>query len=160
MATAPAEQQLRAMARLVPASDKAGQAVAGALAEALDDLARPMRLAVTGQIKRGKSTLVNALTRLPVAATGSDEVTADSWDMVKVGPLGNVVRLVCKPARFNGECSATLPTTIHYDDNAQELTFALRVERGRWKIDMMATIEGAMGGILDEAAAAVVAVAR
>jgi hypothetical protein len=93
-------------------------------------------------------------------AATCDEVTACSWDMVKVGPLGKVVRLVCKTARFDGECSATLPTTIWYDDNVQELAFVLRVERGRWKIDMMATIERAMGGILDEAAAAVVAVAR
>jgi hypothetical protein len=35
-----------------------------------------MRLAITGQIKRGKSTLVNALARMSVAATGVDEVTA------------------------------------------------------------------------------------
>lgn len=93
-------------------------------------------------------------------AATRDEVTAGSWDMVKVGPLGTVVRIVCKPATFHGECSAVLPTTIHYDDNVQELAFVLCVERGRWKIDLMATIEQAMGGILDEAAAAVVAVAR
>jgi hypothetical protein len=80
MATPPAVDQLRAMAQLLPAkpvADHLTVAVATALADGIDAIGRPMHLAVTGQIKRGKSTLVNALTRSEIAQTGLDEVTAD-----------------------------------------------------------------------------------
>ncbi|GAB3863380.1 GTPase [Dactylosporangium cerinum] len=111
------------MAQLVPSStvDRAGQAVADALAETLDDLARPMRLAVTGQLSRGKSTLVNALTRLPVAPTGIDEVTADyhefRFDGVSVPaappPGGRRGRL---PALVVSSVAAELPAPLRLID--------------------------------------------
>ncbi|MEO3788020.1 dynamin family protein [Actinocorallia sp. B10E7] len=46
-----------------------------AAAGAITRLDQPMRLAVVGQIKRGKSTLVNALLGTEVAATGQLELT-------------------------------------------------------------------------------------
>jgi hypothetical protein len=84
MATPPAVDQLRMMVTLLsstghPSSlgDRAAARVSAALASAVDGVGGPMRLAVTGQITRGKSTLINALTRREVAETGVDEVTAD-----------------------------------------------------------------------------------
>jgi GTPase SAR1 family protein len=50
-------------------------AVAQQLRQTLGRLDQPMRLAVIGQIKRGKSTLVNALLGESVAATGQLELT-------------------------------------------------------------------------------------
>ncbi|WP_431726910.1 dynamin family protein [Verrucosispora sp. TAA-831] len=49
--------------------------LADLLRQAGDRLSQPMRVAVVGQIKRGKSTLVNALLGTPVAATGQLELT-------------------------------------------------------------------------------------
>jgi Dynamin family len=51
------------------------QPVADQLRQASHQLGQPMRLAVVGQIKRGKSTLVNALLSEEVAATGQLELT-------------------------------------------------------------------------------------
>jgi GTPase SAR1 family protein len=51
------------------------EAVTRQLGNAWRRLAQPMRLAVAGQVKRGKSTLVNALLGEQVAATGQLEVT-------------------------------------------------------------------------------------
>lgn len=51
------------------------QPVATALEEAAERLWSPMRLAVVGQIKQGKSTLVNAMLGEDAAATGLLEVT-------------------------------------------------------------------------------------
>ena len=49
--------------------------LADGLRRAAARLGQPMRVAVAGQIKRGKSTLVNALLGEPVAATGQLELT-------------------------------------------------------------------------------------
>lgn len=49
--------------------------VASQLRMATERLGQPMRLAVVGQIKRGKSTLVNALLGEQIAATGQLELT-------------------------------------------------------------------------------------
>ena len=66
-----AKQVLSECVRLLPADDP--------LAAALDTAARrldePMRLAVVGQVNRGKSTLVNALLGAGVVATGRQELT-------------------------------------------------------------------------------------
>ncbi len=66
-----AKQVLSQCVRLLPADDP--------LAAALDTAARrldePMRLAVVGQVNRGKSTLVNALLGAGVVATGRQELT-------------------------------------------------------------------------------------
>jgi hypothetical protein len=51
------------------------QPVADRLEQASHQLGQPMRLAVVGQIKRGKSTLVNALLGEEIAATGQLELT-------------------------------------------------------------------------------------
>ena len=51
------------------------QPVAAQLRQASHQLGQPMRLAVVGQIKRGKSTLVNALLGEEIAATGQLELT-------------------------------------------------------------------------------------
>jgi hypothetical protein len=80
MAAPPAVDQLRAMAQLLPANpvaDRLTAAVASALMDGVEAIGRPVHLAVTGQIKRGKSTLINALARTEIAQTGLDEVTAD-----------------------------------------------------------------------------------
>ncbi|GAB7108264.1 hypothetical protein JCM4814A_65780 [Streptomyces phaeofaciens JCM 4814] len=68
-------------------------APAGALRDTADGLREPLRLAVAGQIKRGKSTLVNALPGERVALTGQLEVTfavtfrlADTPGLGSVGP--------------------------------------------------------------------------
>jgi hypothetical protein len=50
-------------------------ALAAKIRDARNQLGEPVRLAVTGQIKRGKSTLVNSLLRADVAATGQLELT-------------------------------------------------------------------------------------
>ena len=49
--------------------------IANQLILASERLGQPMRLAVVGQIKRGKSTLVNALLGEDIAATGQLELT-------------------------------------------------------------------------------------
>ncbi|GAA3230926.1 dynamin family protein [Actinocorallia longicatena] len=49
--------------------------LAAAVAAARTKLGQPMRLAVAGQIKRGKSTIVNALLGADLAATGPAELT-------------------------------------------------------------------------------------
>ena len=72
MAPPPVVDQLRAAAQLLPAAraaDRLTAAVAAALGGAVDALGEPMRLAVTGRVKRGKSTLINALVRSEVAET-------------------------------------------------------------------------------------------
>lgn len=66
-----AKQVLSECVQLLPADDS--------LATALDTVARrldePMRLAVVGQVNRGKSTLVNALLGAEVVTTGRQELT-------------------------------------------------------------------------------------
>ncbi|HEX2312859.1 MAG TPA: dynamin family protein [Thermomonospora sp.] len=74
-ATALAKAALRECARLVPEDDAAGRELARALRTAADRLDEPMRLAVVGQIKRGKSTLVNAMLGAEVVATARRELT-------------------------------------------------------------------------------------
>ncbi|MFD9946019.1 dynamin family protein [Nonomuraea sp. NPDC059023] len=56
--------------------------LADALRTAAARLAEPMRLAVAGQIKRGKSTLVNALLGEQVAVTGREELTFNVNELV------------------------------------------------------------------------------
>ncbi|WP_420128110.1 dynamin family protein [Longimicrobium sp.] len=46
-----------------------------ALGDALDRLGQPMRVAVVGKIKAGKSTFINALLGEPLVATGAEELT-------------------------------------------------------------------------------------
>lgn len=62
-------------ANLAAAGGRRLEDVAEALSAAAVRLMSPMRLAVVGQIKQGKSTLVNALLGEDVAATGLLEVT-------------------------------------------------------------------------------------
>lgn len=80
MVPPPVVDQLRAAAQLLPAAraaDRLTAAVAAALGGAVDALDEPMRLAVTGRVKRGKSTLINALVRSEIAETEVEEKTAD-----------------------------------------------------------------------------------
>ncbi len=66
-----AKQLLGECAALLPADDS----LAVTLRAAARRLDEPMRLAVVGQIKRGKSTLVNALICEDIVATGRPELT-------------------------------------------------------------------------------------
>lgn len=67
---------IRAEVARAPTRDAAELAdLAAAIDRARDRLATPMRVAVTGQIKRGKSTLVNGLLGAAVAPTGPLEKT-------------------------------------------------------------------------------------
>jgi hypothetical protein len=122
MDTSPAAQRLHAMAQLLTgsAADRSTEAVAAALTAAHSDLGRPMRLAITGQIKRGKSTLVNALTRMRVAATGVDEVTAayhefrfDGAPAAKPGPSAKRGK---QPATVVATVAAALPPELRLID--------------------------------------------
>jgi hypothetical protein len=59
----------------VPTDGPAAARLATVLRTAAGRLEEPMRLAVVGQLKRGKSTLVNALLRAEVVATARRELT-------------------------------------------------------------------------------------
>jgi hypothetical protein len=65
------------LSQLAPCIDAKGalRDLQGILSRAPERLAHPVRLAVVGQIKRGKSTLVNALIGQRLAATGPLETT-------------------------------------------------------------------------------------
>ncbi len=74
----PPRSVLTELARCAALARTGGPALdplADLLRQAGDRLSQPMRVAVVGQIKRGKSTLVNALLGTPVAATGQLELT-------------------------------------------------------------------------------------
>ncbi|MFJ8013888.1 dynamin family protein [Streptomyces sp. NPDC096339] len=70
-----AAEALRACARHVERGGAAAETLAEELRRAADQLGEPMRLAVAGQIKRGKSTLVNALLGEEITLTGQLELT-------------------------------------------------------------------------------------
>jgi hypothetical protein len=74
-ATALAKERLAGCAALVPGDGAASGALRDTLTTAADRLDEPMRLAVVGQVKRGKSTLVNALLGMNVVATARRELT-------------------------------------------------------------------------------------
>jgi predicted GTPase len=73
----PRQDAGRILSRLAPFLDERGalRELRGTLSRAPERLARPVRLAVVGQIKRGKSTLVNAMIGKQLAATGQLETT-------------------------------------------------------------------------------------
>ncbi|KJE20487.1 dynamin family protein [Frankia torreyi] len=66
--------------------------VARCLRQAQERLDQPMRVAVAGQLKRGKSTLVNALLGETVAATGQLELTFNVNELVYSDEPAAVVR--------------------------------------------------------------------
>lgn len=72
---AAADRVLRECARRARRGGSRTRPVADALRLAADRLGEPLRLAVVGQIKRGKSTLVNALLGEQVAVSGQLELT-------------------------------------------------------------------------------------
>jgi Dynamin family len=67
--------RLAKLAALLPESFGTAAKIRDELKAAPAYLASPVRLAVAGQIKRGKSTLVNALLNRDIAATGQLELT-------------------------------------------------------------------------------------
>jgi len=73
----PRQDAEKIFSRLAPFIDEKGLLgdLRGTLSRAPERLAGPVRLAVVGQIKRGKSTLVNALIGQRLAATGPLETT-------------------------------------------------------------------------------------
>ncbi len=86
-----ARRAARAGSRMAP--------VASQLHLAAERLRQPMRLAMVGQIKRGKSTLVNALLGQQIAATGQLELTFTVTEF-----------------RYADECSVY----VHYKDGTVE----------------------------------------
>ncbi|HWB36998.1 MAG TPA: GTPase, partial [Rugosimonospora sp.] len=122
MAAPPPAQQLRAITQLLATAkaDRYASAVAAVVAEALDDLAGPVQVAVTGQIKRGKSTLINALTRQAVARTGVDEVTAAyhefRFDRAPVPPPAPHSKRSRQPDRVVAAVPADLPARLRLID--------------------------------------------
>lgn len=77
-------------ARLAGLAD--AEPVARCLRLAQERLDQPMRVAIAGQIKRGKSTLVNALLGETVAATGQLELTFNVNELVHADEPVAVVR--------------------------------------------------------------------
>ncbi|GAB3082353.1 dynamin family protein [Corynebacterium aquatimens] len=65
----------RLLQQAVEALGSGGPALAGPANELAQLVNRPMRVAIIGRLKSGKSTLVNALTETHIAATGSLECT-------------------------------------------------------------------------------------
>ncbi|MFF3938076.1 dynamin family protein [Streptomyces phaeofaciens] len=130
------DDELRTATRVLTsceqAAEQAGEpaaALAGALRDAADGLREPLRLAVAGQIKRGKSTLVNALLGERVALTGQLEVTFTVSELY-------YARERTVTVRHRDGTSRTLPAeaygemTARDESRASILTNVTRVEHG------------------------------
>ncbi|WP_462188435.1 dynamin family protein [Frankia sp. CcWB2] len=81
-ANAAVVERFRSVASILPVDDRATFELAQALVRCADRQREPMRVAVAGQIKRGKSTVVNAIVGEKVAPTGQLELT---FNVVELG---------------------------------------------------------------------------
>jgi hypothetical protein len=89
-ATVLAKEALDECAALLPDTGDLDRELGRTLRVAAERLDEPMRLAVVGQIKRGKSTLVNALLGQEVVATARRELTFNVNEL-RHSPVENVV---------------------------------------------------------------------
>jgi GTPase SAR1 family protein len=102
----------------------------GTLAEAQAGLAAPMRVAVVGRIKAGKSTLMNALLGQSVAPTGQEELTFNvNWFVYADPPRVTVHFIDGRPpeSRALSDLGKVVSRT---SDHADLLTSIAHVEVG------------------------------
>lgn len=85
--------RLAKFASLLPASFGTAAKIRDELKAAPAYLESPVRLAVAGQIKRGKSTLVNALLNRDIAATGQLELTFNVTEFLGGAPQDLILDL-------------------------------------------------------------------
>jgi hypothetical protein len=84
---------LRSLANMVPGSFNEEADLAAAVLRAARHMTEPLRVAVAGQIKRGKSTLVNAVLGERIVATGQLELTFNVTELAFGNPEKLVVHL-------------------------------------------------------------------